>query len=93
MSTPSGQYELIYAPQVVAHIRAIAAKYHGLIRTTVEEQLTHAPQVETRNRKPIVQPAPFEAMWGLRFGPGNRFRVFYEIVNRTIQRLIKKSEI
>ncbi len=25
------------------------------------------------------QPAPFEATWELRFGPHNRFRVFYEV--------------
>ena len=37
------------------------------------------PDAETRNRKPLRQPAVFAAQWELRFGPGNRFRVFYEI--------------
>lgn len=27
----------------------------------------------------MQQPAPFEATWELRFGPGNRFRVFFGI--------------
>ena len=38
-----------------------------------------APAKETRNRKPLRQPAPFEATWELRFGPDNRFRVLYDI--------------
>ena len=37
------------------------------------------PATETRNRKPLRQPAPFEATWELRFGPDNRFRVLYGI--------------
>ena len=31
------------------------------------------------NFKPLEQPAPFAATWELRFGPKNRFRVFYEV--------------
>lgn len=42
-------------------------------------QLQFEPGKETRNRKPLQQPAPFEATWELRFGPGNRFRVFFGI--------------
>jgi hypothetical protein len=34
---------------------------------------------ETRNRKPLWQPAPFEATWEIRFGPNNSFRVLYGI--------------
>ena len=37
------------------------------------------PDVETRNRKPLRQPAPFAAQWEIRFGPNNRFRVLYDI--------------
>ncbi len=39
----------------------------------------HEPDVETRNRKPVQPPAAFQAEWELRFGPSNRFRVFYQI--------------
>lgn len=55
------------------------AKYHSLIRTTLHEQLSHTPEKETLNRKPLRQPAPLEATWELRFGPQNSFRAFYEV--------------
>ena len=35
--------------------------------------------VETRNRKPLMQPASFNSAWEIRFGPDNRFRVLYDI--------------
>jgi mRNA-degrading endonuclease RelE of RelBE toxin-antitoxin system len=61
------------------HLRAIEPKYHPLIRAAIEEQLQFQPAKETRNRKPLRQPAPFEATWELRFGPDNCFRVLYGI--------------
>lgn len=57
----------------------IEPKYHGLLRRTIKEQLTYAPTDETRNRKPLDQPAPFDASWELRCGRGNRFRIFYDV--------------
>jgi mRNA-degrading endonuclease RelE of RelBE toxin-antitoxin system len=72
-------FELGFAPEVIAHLAAIDRKHHALIQKTLDEQLTYVPDQETRNRKPIEQPAPFEATWELRFGPGNRFRVFYDV--------------
>ena len=72
-------YTLIYPPAVNEHMGSIAAKYHGLIRETIEEQLLFEPGVETRNRKPLRQPAVFSAGWEIRFGAGNRFRVLYDI--------------
>jgi len=41
--------------------------------------LSFEPGKETRNRKPLRQPAPFDATWELRFGPDNCFRVLYGI--------------
>ena len=70
---------LIFAPIVHDHLSALDAKYDSLIRHKIEEQLTHEPDVETRNRKPVRPPAAFQAEWELRFGPNNRFRVFYQI--------------
>jgi hypothetical protein len=55
------------------------ARYDSLIRKKIEEQLTDEPDVETRNRKPVQPPVAFQAEWELRFGPSNRFRVFYQI--------------
>lgn len=74
-------FRLEFAPEVVGQLRAIERKYHGLIRRVIDEQLTGAPETETRNRKPLEQPAPAGAAWELRLGPDNRFRVFYEVAN------------
>jgi mRNA-degrading endonuclease RelE of RelBE toxin-antitoxin system len=68
-----------FAPEALEHLDRIEPKYHGLLRRTIKEQLTHTPTVETRNRKPLDQPAPFAASWELRCGPNNRFRVFYDV--------------
>lgn len=72
-------FALIYAPVVRQHFEAIEPKYDSLIRQKIEEQLTQEPDVQTRNRKPVRPPAAFQAEWELRFGPNNRFRVFYQI--------------
>ena len=79
-------YSLIYAPEVREHLRAIGRQHYSLIREAVQEQLEFEPDHETRNRKPMRQPAPLAAQWELRCGPENRFRVFYEIdrENRTV---------
>ena len=50
-----------------------------MIKETLEERLQHEPDVKTRNRKPLKKPMAFQAEWELRFGPKNRFRVFYAI--------------
>jgi hypothetical protein len=42
-------------------------------------QLIYTPDTETRNRKPLEDPAPYGATWELRCGPKNRYRVFYEV--------------
>ncbi len=73
------KFRLIFAPEAVDHLKAIEHKYYRLIERTLDEQLGFTPERETRNRKPLDQPAPFGATWELRFGPTNRFRVFYEI--------------
>jgi mRNA-degrading endonuclease RelE of RelBE toxin-antitoxin system len=70
---------LTFAPEAIEHLDLIEAKYHGLLRRTINEQLSHTPTEETRNRKPMEQPAPFGASWELRCGPDNRYRVFYDV--------------
>lgn len=72
-------YALVYAPAVKNHLQAIDANHHSLIREKIEEQLQFEPGVETRDRKPLRQPAAFAAQWEIRFGPDNRFRVLYDI--------------
>ena len=73
------KFTLTFAPEAIEHLDLIESKYHGLLRRTIHEQLTHTAMEETRNRKPLDQPAPFGASWELRCGPENRFRVFYEV--------------
>lgn len=72
-------YLLVYAPQVKQHLEGIERGHHPVIRDAIERQLLFEPDRETRNRKPLRQPALLAAQWELRCGPGNRFRVFYEI--------------
>lgn len=74
-------FALIYAKDVKKHLRTIEAKFHPLIRSAIENQLLHEPDVETRNRKPLLRPIDFGADWELRFGPNNCFRVFYQVKN------------
>ena len=73
------KFSFVFAPEALDHLDSIERKYHGLIRKAINEQLTHLPEAETRNRKPLEQPAPFEATWELRCGPTNRFRIFYNV--------------
>jgi len=70
-------FSLLFDPEVKKHLQSIEAKYHSLIRTTIQEQLEYEPEAETRNRKPLQRPLGFGATWELRFGPDNRFRVLY----------------
>jgi hypothetical protein len=81
------EYTLSFAPEAIEHLDLIASKFHGLVRRTIKEQLTHTPTEETRNRKPMDQPAPFQASWELRCGPANRFRIFYDVdyASRAVQ--------
>jgi len=76
---PPTPFALQFAPEVVDHLRAIERRHHSLIRQVLNEQLTFTPDVQTRNRKPMEPPAPLDATWELRFGPGNQFRAFYEV--------------
>lgn len=72
-------FALVYDPEVKTHLRSIETNLWELIRTTLENQLRYEPDTETRNRKPLQRPVAFEAIWELRFGPDNRFRVFYAV--------------
>lgn len=73
------KFTLIYAPITKSHLRTIDCKYYSLIRTAIENNLQYEPDIETINRKPLKRQVAFEAEWELRFGPDNRFRVFYDI--------------
>ena len=76
---PADRFELIYPPTIKAHLIAIEPRYYSLIRKSIEQQLLFEPDVETTNRKPLKRPVALGAKWELRFGPDNRFRVFYRV--------------
>jgi hypothetical protein len=77
--TGKQKYALIYALITKVHLGAIDRKFYALVRTTIERFLQYDPDVESRNKKPLKRQVAFEAEWELRFGPDNRFRVFYDI--------------
>jgi hypothetical protein len=72
-------FALIYDPEVARHLAAIERKHHSLIRAAIEEQLRFEPQTAARNRKRLGRPIDLKATWELRFGPADRFRVFYRV--------------
>lgn len=82
---PGKPYELIYDVEVRRHVLKIPRKYHAMIEEHIEEQLIYEPDVETRNRKPLMRPSVLGPAWELRFGPDNRFRVFYRTNEETRQ--------
>ena len=73
------RFELIYPPIIKEHLKSIESKYYSLIRESLQTQLQFEPDWETRNRKPLKRPIFWGAKWEIRFGPENRFRVFYRI--------------
>jgi hypothetical protein len=73
------KFTLSFAPEAIQHLDLIEPKHHGLLRRSITEQLTFTPMEETRNRKPLNQPAPFSASWELRCGRDNRFRIFFDV--------------
>ena len=79
MPAASRRFTIVYAPITKQHLHTIEAKYYSLIRDSVDEQLSFEPTIETRNRKPLKRPVVFMATWELRFGPQNRFRVYYDV--------------
>ena len=79
MMSPQKRFELVYPPIIRQQLNFIDAKYYSFIRESLETQLQFQPDVETRNRKPLKRPLVFGAKLEIRFGPDNRFRVFYRI--------------
>lgn len=68
-------FRIDYSPTAEEHLRALTARQRTTVFDTVDEQLTHEPTVETRNRKPM-RPNPI-APWELRIG---ELRVYYDVV-------------
>ena len=73
------RFDVRIAEAALRHLDGFELKHQRLLRAVIEDQLVHQPTVETRNRKLLRPPAPFEAEWELRCGPQNRFRVLYDV--------------
>ena len=73
-------YEIRASADVEGDLRRIKARDRRRILDIMEEQLSHEPNVETRNRKLLVNMVPpFETIlpvWELRMAD---YRVFYDI--------------
>lgn len=67
-------YSIEYSPDAEDHLHFLTARQQAIVLDTVDEQLTHQPMVETRNRKPM-RPNPL-APWELRIGA---LRVYYDV--------------
>jgi mRNA-degrading endonuclease RelE of RelBE toxin-antitoxin system len=67
-------YRVVWYPDTHAHLCALTARQRSIVFDEVEEQLTHEPTTETRNRKEM-RPNPL-ALWELRIGD---LRVYYDV--------------
>ncbi len=76
------RYEIVYDAEVASHLKSIDRKYYSLIECTIRQQLSFEPEKEKRNRKPLLKLTTLGATWELRFGPDNRFRIFYSVVEK-----------
>jgi mRNA-degrading endonuclease RelE of RelBE toxin-antitoxin system len=71
---PHLPYYIDYASEIRDHLRYLTARQRSTVFDEVNQQLTHEPTAETRNRKPL-RPNPL-ASWELRIGD---LRVYYDV--------------
>ncbi len=69
-------YRIEFSPETIHHFQSLTARQRSLVLAAVEEQLSHQPAVETRNRKPM-RPNPL-APWELRV---EECRIDYDVVD------------
>ena len=67
-------YAIDFADTAIDHMKALTARERSTVIDAIEDQLSHEPLVETRNRK-LLRPNPIAA-WELRVGA---LRVFYDV--------------
>jgi mRNA-degrading endonuclease RelE of RelBE toxin-antitoxin system len=67
-------YEIDFADTAIDHLRALTARERSTVIDAIEDQLSHEPLVEARNRK-LLRPNPI-ATWERRVGV---LRVFYDV--------------
>ena len=67
-------HQIEYSPDAENHLKGLTTHQRAIVIDQVEQQLTHQPMCETRNRKPM-RPNSI-APWELRIG---RLRVYYDV--------------
>jgi mRNA-degrading endonuclease RelE of RelBE toxin-antitoxin system len=67
-------FKIIYSPEAVEHLAALAKATQVIVVDQIDEQLTHDPMLPSRKRK-LLRPNPI-APWELRLGA---VRVFYAV--------------
>jgi len=70
---------LRYADGIPQNLRWIPRNQRPAIQHAIETQLPFQSQLETRNRKPLNATLDDIALWELRCGRKNQFRVIYRI--------------
>jgi mRNA-degrading endonuclease RelE of RelBE toxin-antitoxin system len=72
-------YEIEYSPAALEHLRELTRREQQIVLDTVDEQLKHQPDVQTRNRKRLRP--NLLADWELRIGT---LRVYYFVQPRLV---------
>jgi mRNA-degrading endonuclease RelE of RelBE toxin-antitoxin system len=67
-------YTIQFALETEQHLQSLTARQRSTVFDTIEEQLTHQPAVETRNRKPMRPNSV--APWELRV---ENLRVYFDV--------------
>jgi mRNA-degrading endonuclease RelE of RelBE toxin-antitoxin system len=67
-------FEIRFSEDAERHLKQFSKRHQGIILDAVEEQLTHQPAVQTRNRK-LLRENPVAA-WEVRV---QQFRVLYNV--------------
>ncbi len=67
-------FRIITSKEALGHLHHLTAAQSALVTDTIEEQLTHQPTVETRNRKRMEENEL--ATWELRI---RDLRVYYDV--------------
>ncbi|MFN0136266.1 MAG: type II toxin-antitoxin system RelE family toxin [Phycisphaerae bacterium] len=71
------EYRIEFAADAIEHLRGFAARDRRRLIDAIEQQLSHQPTVETRNRK-AMRPNPL-APRELRVG---EFRVYFDVMDK-----------
>jgi hypothetical protein len=87
------KFTFTFAPEALDHLDFIERKYHRLIERTIDDQLSYTPDTETRNRKILDQPAPYEAIGNCDSGRKTAFECFTKLIMRTRRSGYWQSEL